>query len=164
MAAIMASKRKQPTGPKRRVKAANATKASKASKPSKTSRPRETSKAGSVATIDDYLARVGPDQRAALAQLRATIRKAVPRAEECISYAVPAFRIDGSVLVGFGASAQHCSFFPMSGHTIADHADLLADYQTSKGAIRFTPDAPLPDALLRKLIKARLAEIAAGRA
>jgi uncharacterized protein YdhG (YjbR/CyaY superfamily) len=145
----MASQRRQSTRPKRPVRASSAGKARKA---------------GQVATIDGYLARVGDDQRAALSRLRATIRKAVPKAEECFSYAVPAFRVDGHVLVGFGASAKHCSFFPMSGRTIADHAEPLAGYETSKGAIRFTPDAPLPDALVRKLIKARLAEIAARRA
>jgi len=149
----MASERKQASRPKRPVTA---------SKPDRVSKTSKTSNAGKVATIDDYLARVGDEQRAALAHLRATIRKAVPEAEECISYAVPAFRVDRHVLVGFGASAKHCSFFPMSGRTIADHAELLAGYETSKGAIRFTPDAPLPDALVRKLLKARRSEIAAG--
>jgi uncharacterized protein YdhG (YjbR/CyaY superfamily) len=129
-------------------------------------RPRRPASAvdkGKPATIDDYLARVSAEQRAVLERLRQTIRKAVPAAEECISYSVPAFSLDGTVLVGFGASAMHCSFFPMSGRTIADHAELLADYETSKGAIRFTPAAPLPAALVRKLIKARFRELSARR-
>jgi uncharacterized protein YdhG (YjbR/CyaY superfamily) len=155
MATTMANKRKEAPSPKRAPKARPSGPASKTNK---------TSTAGKGAAIDDYLARVVPAQRAALARLRQTIRKAVPEAEECISYAVPAFRIGDKVLVGFGASAKHCSFFPMSGRTIGDHAELLANYETSKGAIRFTPAAPLPDALVRKLIKARLAEIAASRA
>jgi uncharacterized protein YdhG (YjbR/CyaY superfamily) len=154
----MASKRKQAARPER---AAKARKAGTAPNARRTSKAR---KAGPPATIDDYLARVSAQQRAALARLRATIRKAVPRAEECISYGVPAFRIGSSVLVGFGASAKHCSFFPMSGRTIGEHAHLLASYETSKGAIRFTPEEPLPDRLLRRLIEARLAEIASKRA
>lgn len=109
------------------------------------------------ATIDEYLAGVGDDERAALEALRRTIRSAAPDAEECISYQLPAFRQNG-VLVGFGASAKHCAFYLMSGTTVAAHAAELAGYDTSKGTIRFTPDRPLPAALVRKLVKARLAE------
>lgn len=112
-------------------------------------------------TIDEYLATLQADQRAALQQLRTTIRASVPQAEECISYALPAFRLDGRVLVCFGAAARHCSFFPGSGSTVAAHADLLKGYDTSKGTIRFQPDKPLPAALVRKLVKARVAENAA---
>jgi uncharacterized protein YdhG (YjbR/CyaY superfamily) len=157
MGGSMASKRKQAA---RRERAAKASKAAPAHDARKTSKA---GKAGTPATIDDYLARVSAEQRASLARLRAMIRKAVPNAEECISYGVPAFRIGSRVLVGFGASAKHCSFFPMSGRTIGDHAELLAGYETSKGAIRFTPEEPLPDPLLRKLIKARRAELASKR-
>ena len=71
---------------------------------------------------------------------------------------MPAFRLDGKLIAGLGASAHHCSYFPMSGGTVAALAADLAGYQTSKGAIRFAPDKPLPAALVRKLIKARLAE------
>lgn len=113
-----------------------------------------------AATIDAYLARLEGEQRAALQKLRKTIQSIVPRATECISYGVPAFRHDGRVLVGFGAGANHCTFFPMSGTTVAAHQALLASYETSKGAIRFQPERPLPAALVRKLVKARLLEIA----
>jgi uncharacterized protein YdhG (YjbR/CyaY superfamily) len=123
--------------------------------PAKTkSAPHKTAK---PATIDDYLAVLKPDQRAALEKLRQTIKQAAPQAEECISYGVPAFRQDG-MIVGFGASASHCSFFLMSGSTVANHADELAKYDTSKGTIRFRADKPLPAALVRKLVKARLME------
>lgn len=109
------------------------------------------------ASVDDYLAKVAAPQRAALQSLRRTIRAAAPQAEECISYGVPAFR-QGRMLVGFGATATHCSFFLMSGNTVAQYAEELAGYDTSKGTVRFTPDKPLPAALVRKLVKARLAE------
>lgn len=108
-------------------------------------------------TIDEYLASLGADKRAALEQLRQTIRSAAPKAEECISYGVPAFRQDG-MLVGFGAGAKHCSLFLMNGHTVDAYGDLLAGYDTSKGTIRFTPDRPLPATLVKKLVKARIAE------
>jgi uncharacterized protein YdhG (YjbR/CyaY superfamily) len=118
---------------------------------------RAQSKTAKPANIDDYLAALRADQRAALEKLRQTIKKAAPQAEECISYGVPAFRQDG-MLVGFGATANHCSFFLMSGATVANHAEELAKYDTSKGTIRFPADKPLPSALVRKLVKARLAE------
>ena len=109
-------------------------------------------------TIDEYLAVVSDDQRAALEKLRKAIRAAVPKAEECISYQLPAFRLDGRVLVGFGAAANHCSFYSWSGTTVAAHEDLLKGYDTSKGTIRFPANKPLPAALVRKLVKARIAE------
>jgi uncharacterized protein YdhG (YjbR/CyaY superfamily) len=108
-------------------------------------------------TIDDYLEVLPADKRAALEKLRKTIRAAAPKAEECISYQIPAFRQNG-VLVGFGASANHCSFFPFNSTTVTAHKAELKGYDTSKGAIRFQPDKPLPAALVRKLVKARLAE------
>lgn len=120
--------------------------------------PVKTVMAKKPATIDEYLKGVREDQRAALERLRRTIEAAVPKAEECISYSIPAFRLGGRVLVGFGAKGDHCAFFPFSGTTVADHATDLAGYDTSKGTIRFQPDAPLPDALVRKLVKARIAE------
>ena len=111
-------------------------------------------------TIDEYLARLSPDKRDALEKLRKAIRAAAPRAEECISYQLPAFRL-GRLLVAFGAAAKHCSFYPMSAATIAAHRDDLEGYDTSKGTIRFPADRPLPAALVRKLVKARVAENAA---
>ena len=111
------------------------------------------------ATIDEYLARVSPDKRAALEQLRATIRAVVPTAEECISYQMPAFRHEGRVLVYFAAAANHCAFYP--GGLVNDFKDELEAYETSKGTIRFQPERPLPASLVRKIVKARVAQNAA---
>jgi uncharacterized protein YdhG (YjbR/CyaY superfamily) len=110
-------------------------------------------------TIDDYLAGVTVAQRGALEKLRKTIRAAAPTAEECINYGVAAFRLHGKSLVGFGAGADHCSFYPMTGHTVEAFQDELKDFKTSKGGICFQPGKPLPAALVRKLVKARVAEI-----
>ena len=114
-------------------------------------------KASKPRTIDEYLLRVSEDKRAALQKLRKTIQSAAPKAEECISYQIPSYRLNG-MLVGFGAAANHCSFFLMSSSTIEAHKDELRGYDTSKGTIRFQPDKPLPAALVRKLVKARIAE------
>lgn len=110
-------------------------------------------------TIDEYLARVSDDQRAALEQLRQTIRGVVPTAEECISYQLPAFRYEGRVLVYFGAGAHHCAFYP--GGLVNDFKDELEAFETSKGTIRFQPGRPLPATLVRKIVKARVAQNAA---
>jgi uncharacterized protein YdhG (YjbR/CyaY superfamily) len=110
-------------------------------------------------TIDDYLNGVTVAQRVVLEKLRKTIRVAVPEAEECINYGVAAFRLNGKALVGFGAGADHCSFYPMTGHTLEAFKDDLKGFKTSKGAINFQPDKPLPAALVRKLVRARVAEI-----
>ena len=109
-------------------------------------------------TIDDYLAVVSHDQRAALEKLRKTIQTTAPKAEECISYGLAAFRLDGKPLVAFGATANHCAFYPMSSTTVEAHKDELKDFDTSKGTIRFPADKPLPVALVRKLVKARIVE------
>lgn len=110
--------------------------------------------------IDAYLVTLSPDQRAALQKLRRTIKAAAPAAEECISYRMPAFRLNG-LLVAYAAFANHCSLFPC-GSTKA-FADDLARYDTSKGTIRFQPKKPLPVSLVRKIVKARLAENAARK-
>ncbi len=109
-------------------------------------------------TIDEYLAGLSDDQRAALERLRTIIRAAAPGAEECISYQLPAFRLDGKCLVWFGAAANHCAIYGVVGA----HKDELKDYDTSgKGTIRFQPDHPLPATLVRKLVKALIAKNAA---
>jgi len=108
-------------------------------------------------TIDDYLSGLTPDKRAALQRLRKTIHTIVPRAEETISYGIPAFRLDGRVLVWFAAAAGHCSFFP--GGVVQDFTDELKRYSISKGTLRFDPEEGLPAALVRKLIKAKIAKM-----
>lgn len=110
-------------------------------------------------TIDEYLAEVSEDKRSALEKLRAIIKSVVPDAEEGISYGLAAFRLNGRPLVAFGASANQCAFYPMSSNTVADHEHELKKYDTSKGTIRFPAEKPLPAALVRKLVKARLAEM-----
>ncbi len=111
--------------------------------------------------VDEYLAALPSDQRAALQRLRKIIRTAYPRAEECISYRLPAFRLEGRMLAWFGATANHCSFYP--GAVVQAIADELRDYSISKGTIRFQPDHPLPAALVKKLLRARIAQSAAIR-
>jgi uncharacterized protein YdhG (YjbR/CyaY superfamily) len=110
-------------------------------------------------TIDEYLAPLAAGERAALERLRRDIHAAAPEAEECISYGIPAFRLDGRMLVAFGAAAKHCAFYP-GAHPVAELADELAAYDTSKGTVRFPPERPLPATLVRKLVKARMAEYA----
>lgn len=108
--------------------------------------------------VEEYLASLPVGQRAALQAVRKAIRAAAPRAEECWSYQRPAFRLDGKVLVAYGATAADCAFYPMSGSTVAEHAAELRDYTTSKGTIRFLVDAPLPAALVKRLVQSRVRE------
>lgn len=108
-------------------------------------------------SIDAYLVRLTSNKRAELDKLRRAIHAAAPKAEECISYQLPAFRLDGKVLVWFGAATNHCSFYPGAA-PIAKHAAELQGYKTSKGTIRFSPDDPLPAALVKKLVRTRIAE------
>ena len=110
------------------------------------------------ATIDQYLARMKPEQRTALQKLRRTIHVTAPKAEECISYGIPSFRLNGRVLVFFGAWVNHCSFYPGNSTMLKKFRNELRGFQISKGTIRFSPDKPLPVALLRKLVKARITE------
>ena len=109
-------------------------------------------------TIDEYLARVKPEQRNALQNLRRTIHAAAPKAEECISYGIPAFRLNGRSLFFFGAWANHCSFYPGSSKTLKNFRRNLEGFRVAKGTIRFSPDNPLPPVLVKKLVKARIEE------
>jgi uncharacterized protein YdhG (YjbR/CyaY superfamily) len=111
--------------------------------------------------IDDYFAKLDAPARAALQALRKQIQAAAPRAEEVLSYGVPAFRQDG-MLVSYGATARHCAFYVMSGSVLDGFAGQLDAYDTSKGTIRFQPAAPLPAALVKRIVAARLAENAAA--
>jgi uncharacterized protein YdhG (YjbR/CyaY superfamily) len=109
-------------------------------------------------TIDEYLAGLSQENRAALQKVRRAVHAAAPGAEECISYWMPAFRVDGKLIAGFKAAANHCSFHPMSGDTVATLKTDLAGYDTSRGTIRFSARSGLPAPLVRKLVKARIAE------
>ena len=110
-------------------------------------------------TIDEYLAGVNAAHRSALGRLRERIHAAAPKAEECISYGIPAFRVNGRLLVGFGAWANHCSFYPMSSTTLRKFRRDVKNFQTGKGTLRFSPDKPLPGRFVKKLVQARIAEI-----
>jgi uncharacterized protein YdhG (YjbR/CyaY superfamily) len=109
-------------------------------------------------TIDEYLAGVSDSQRALLDKLRRDIRAVVPRAEECISYGIPAFRVGGRVVAGFCATRKGCSYFPFSGTTLETLARELTHFDQTKSSLHFGPGAPLSRALVRRLIRARIAE------
>src|SRR6266704_2171205 len=109
-------------------------------------------------TIDEYLASVNANHRDALQKIREAIHAGAPNAQECISYGIPAFRLNGRSLVFFGAWANHCAFYPGSSATLKKFRNELKDFQTSKGTLRFSPDKPMPVALVKKLVKARIAE------
>jgi uncharacterized protein YdhG (YjbR/CyaY superfamily) len=108
--------------------------------------------------IDDYLAALDEPKRKTLQELRQTIRGIVPAAEECISYGMPAFRLDGTVIAGFAAFKNHLSYLPHSGSALGELADDLAGYQSTPGSLHFPIDKPLPKALVKKLIAVRLRE------
>ena len=110
-------------------------------------------------TIDEYLAGLSAGQRAALEKLRKAIKAAAPKAEEGISYGLAAFRLNGRPLVAFGATANHCAFYPMSSATVEAFQAHLKGYETSKGAIRFSEKKLLPAPLVRKLVRARMTEM-----
>ena len=107
-------------------------------------------------TIDEYLATVSDKHRVALEKLRQTIRSAAPKAEECISYQIPTFKQNG-MLVSFGAWEKHCAFYP-GARPIELHKDELKNFEISKGTIRFQHDKPIPQALVRKMVKERIAQ------
>jgi len=108
-------------------------------------------------TPDEYLAALSDDKRRALEKLRKDIQSAAPKAEECISYGIPGFRLNEKLLVSYGAAAKHCAFYP--GSTLQAFKKEMKDYDTSgKGTIRFPAEEPLPTLLVRKIVKARIAE------
>ena len=113
-------------------------------------------------SIDDYLKGVPPSHRAALQKVRKQILAIVPGASECISYSMPAFRLNGHVVAGFLSTSQGCSFFPFSGTTLDSVAAELSGYSRTKSALHFDPARGLPTLLLRKLLKARKAELPVG--
>jgi uncharacterized protein YdhG (YjbR/CyaY superfamily) len=117
-----------------------------------------TGKSGAPQNVDDYLARVPEPARSTLNRIRAVIQSVVPKeATEVISYGMPGFRYKGA-LVWYAAFSKHCSFFPGHGSLIEKYKDELKGYQIAKGTIRFPVDKPLPNALLKKLVKTRVKE------
>jgi len=124
----------------------------------KAAKTRSSAKAsGAPKSVDAYLAAVPAPARNTLNKMRATIRSVVPsKATETISYGMPAFRHNG-VLVWFAAFSSHCSLFPTAS-VIAEFKSELKGYSTSKGTIHFPTDKPLPTTLIKKLVKARVAQ------
>jgi uncharacterized protein YdhG (YjbR/CyaY superfamily) len=114
-----------------------------------------------AATVDEYLALVAEPARTTLEKMRANIRAAAPEASEAISYGMPTFKYRGKGLVGIAAFKKHCSLFPMSGAVIDKFKDELEGFHTSKGTLQVPLDRPLSAALMRKIIKSRMAEIEA---
>jgi uncharacterized protein YdhG (YjbR/CyaY superfamily) len=113
------------------------------------------------AEVEAYLARVPEPGRAILETIRATIRAAAPKeATEALSYGIPSFQYKGA-LVSYAAFKEHCSFFPMGSSAIEEFAEELQGFRTSKGTIQFPMDKPLPKALVKKIVKARVAQNAA---
>ena len=113
------------------------------------------------ASVDEYLAAVPERSRAALEGLRETIRAAAPEATETIAYQMPAFREHGRFLVSFAAYKDHCSLFPGGKAVMEAHGEALRPYLSGKGTLRFTADDPIPAALVEKIVKTRIEEIAA---
>ena len=115
--------------------------------------------------ISAHLATLPQPQRDTLAALRATLRDLLPDAEECISYNMPCFKVDGAAVAGFDGFKKHCSYFPHSGNVVGQVSGIPAWCTVaSRGTLQFPVDRPLPKALVRKLVRARLAEIAAKQA
>jgi uncharacterized protein YdhG (YjbR/CyaY superfamily) len=111
-------------------------------------------------TVDEYLAGIGTAQRAALVRLRQIVRAAAPEAQECISCGIPAFRLHGKMLIYIGAAAKHCVLYGVE----ETHRGEFDAYDTSgRGTLGFTPDRPLPEELVRRLVQARVAKLAGQR-
>ena len=108
-------------------------------------------------TVDDFLAALPDDFRLALEKLRKTIKVAAPNADETISYRIPFYKQHG-MLVGFSAAKEHCTFHIISATILRDNAKALAAFTTGKGSIQFTPEKPIPAAIVKKIVKARLSE------
>jgi uncharacterized protein YdhG (YjbR/CyaY superfamily) len=108
--------------------------------------------------IDNYLETLEEPKRATLAQLRDTILAIVPDAEQCISYGLPAFKLQGKTIAGFAAFKSHLSYLPHSGSVIAQLAKETEGYTHTKGSLHFPVEAPLPEQLVKKLLAFRIAE------
>jgi uncharacterized protein YdhG (YjbR/CyaY superfamily) len=106
--------------------------------------------------VTAHIAKIPEPQKSTLLQLRKTIQEIIPNAEEVISYGFPGYRLNGKVICGFDAFKNHCSFFPHSSLVIPELEKDLANYKTSKGALQFPIDKPLPKRLVKKLIATRL--------
>lgn len=111
------------------------------------------------ANIRAYLASMPPKTRKVLKEMREIVRETVPEATENFSYRMPGFKLDGKALVWYAGFTEHVSLFPITGAIQRAHATALARYGTSKGTVRFLLTEPPPVALMKKLVKARVAEV-----
>lgn len=109
--------------------------------------------------IDAYFAEVGEPKRSTLEEMRRRILAVVPDAEQTISYACPAFKVQGKVVAGLAAFKNHLSYLPHSGSTLGAVADQITGYSGTKSALHFPVDEPLPPELVRTLVEARLREL-----
>jgi uncharacterized protein YdhG (YjbR/CyaY superfamily) len=116
----------------------------------------------SAAEIDRYLEALDEPKRSTLSRLRLDILAAAPDAEQCISYAAPAFKVSGKTIAGFAAFKNHLSYLPHSGSVFPQLAEELAGYEKSSGALRFRVDVPLPPDLVEKLVAVRLRQAFSG--
>ena len=112
----------------------------------------------SVEEVDAYLRDLEEMKQRTLEALRCTILEIVPEAEQVISYGVPAFRVEGRIVAGMAAFKDHLSYVPFSGSVLGQLADELDGYTWTKSSLHFAVDRPLPKALVKKLIRARVAE------
>ena len=113
----------------------------------------------SAREIDEYLAELDEPKRHTLDVLRQTILEVLPDSDQCISYGMPAFKVQGKAIAGFAAFKNHLSYFPHSGSVIPELADDVASYSTTKGTLQFAVDKPLPKRLVRKLIRTRMRQL-----
>ena len=111
-------------------------------------------------SVEDYLAALPEAPRAALEKLRKTIKAAAPEAIETISYHMPTFKDHGRFLVSYAAFKDHCSLFPASKAVMDAHGEALKPFFSGKGTLRFHPDRPIPPALVKKIVRTRIEEIA----
>jgi uncharacterized protein YdhG (YjbR/CyaY superfamily) len=112
--------------------------------------------------VDAYLAALPADQRDALQRLRAQIARLIPGAVETISYGLPAFKLNGRAVIWFAAWKAHCSVYPLTATFLEANADALKGYRRTKGSLHFTSSAPVTEALIERLVRARLADLQAG--
>jgi len=109
--------------------------------------------------IDRYLAALDEPRRSTLEAMRSSIMEIVPGADQCLAYGAPAFKVDGQTVAGFAAYKNHLSYLPHSGSVLATLGDEVAAYETSKGALKFAVDKPLPKDLIEKLVTTRMREL-----
>jgi uncharacterized protein YdhG (YjbR/CyaY superfamily) len=109
--------------------------------------------------IDRYLAGLHEPKRGTLEQLRRDVLAVLPDAQECLSYGVPGFKVNGKTVAGFAAFKDHLSYLPHSGTVLAALSDELAGYAGTKSSLHFAVDLPLPSDLVRKLIATRMSEL-----